>query len=343
MLRIGATIGLPAVLRDLGANPAELLAEVGIELALFDNPDNLLSFSARGRLLEHCAARTRCPHLGLLVGQRASLQSLGLVGSLVKYSPDLGTALRTLVRFFRHHTRGAKATLTVEGQLAFFGYQFVRPGTKGADQVGDGALAVMLNIMQSLCGPGWKPSQVTLAHRKPDDVEPFRRLFRAPLLFDAEQNALVFLAEWLTYRLPVDDPELRRQLTKQIKALEARHRDSFPDQVRSVLRAALLTDRSDADDIASLFSIHRRTLNRRLNEDGISFKDLVEEQRFEIARQSLLDTDLQVGDVAALLGYADASAFTRAFRRWSGTAPAEWRTEERRGSHRKTPGRVVRR
>jgi AraC-like DNA-binding protein len=209
--------------------------------------------------------------------------------------------------------------------------------------VGDGALAVMLNIMQSLCGPGWKPSQVTLAHRKPDDVEPFRRLFRAPLLFDAEQNALVFLAEWLTYRLPVDDPELRRQLTKQIKALEARHRDSFPDQVRSVLRAALLTDRSDADDIASLFSIHRRTLNRRLNEDGISFKDLVEEQRFEIARQSLLDTDLQVGDVAALLGYADASAFTRAFRRWSGTAPAEWRTEERRGSHRKTPGRVVRR
>ena len=105
MLRIGATIGLPAVLRDLGANPAELLAEVGIELALFDNPDNLLSFSARGRLLEHCAARTGCQHLGLLVGQRASLQSLGLVGSLVKYSPELGTALRTLVRFFRHHTR----------------------------------------------------------------------------------------------------------------------------------------------------------------------------------------------------------------------------------------------
>lgn len=326
MLRVGATIGLPDVLRDLGADPAQLLAEVGLELALFDNPDNLLSFSARGRLLEHCAARTGCQHLGLLVGQRASLQSLGLVGSLVKYSPDLGTALRTLVRFFRHHAPGARATLTVDGQLAYFGYEFVQLGTKGADQVGDGALAAMLNIMQSLCGPGWKPSQVTLAHRKPDDVEPFRRIFRAPLLFDAEQNALVFLAEWLTYRLPVDDPELRRQLTKQIKALEARNGDSFPEQVRSVLRAALLTDRSDADHIASMFSIHRRTLNRRLNEDGISFKDLVEEQRYEIARQSLLNTDLQVGDVAALLGYADASAFTRAFRRWSGAGPAEWRS-----------------
>jgi AraC-like DNA-binding protein len=340
-LRIGATIGLPAVLQSLGASPAQLLAEVGLELALFDSPDNLLSFSARGRLLEHCVARTGCEHLGLLVGQRASLQSLGLVGSLVKYSPDLGTALHTLARFFRHHARGAKATLTVDGQLAYFGYQIVQPGTKGTDQVADGALAAMLNIMQSLCGPDWKPSQVTLAHRKPANVEPFRQFFRAPLLFDAEQNALVFLAEWLTYRLPVDDPELRRQLTEQIRVLEARHRDSFPEQVRSVLRAALLTDRADADHIASLFSIHRRTLNRRLHEDGLSFKDLVEEQRYEIARQTLLDTDLQVGDVAALLGYADASAFTRAFRRWSGAAPAEWRAAARRGSHRKASGRAV--
>jgi AraC-like DNA-binding protein len=141
----------------------------------------------------------------------------------------------------------------------------------------------------------------------------------------------VFLAEWLTYRRPLDDPELRRQLTEQIKAIEARHRDSFTEQVRSVLRTALLTDRADADHIASLFSIHRRTLNRRLNDDGISFKDLVEEERYEIARQTLLDTDLQVGDVAALLGYSEASAFTRAFRRWSGAAPAEWRSETRRG------------
>ena len=167
--------GCPPSCRASEPSPAQLLAEVGVDLSLFDSPDNLLSFSARGRLLEHCAARTGCQHLGLLVGQRSSLQSLGLVGSLVKYSPDVGTALRSLVRFFHHHTRGAKATLTVDGQLAYFGYEIRQPGTPGTAQVVDGALAVMLNIMQSLCGPGWKPSQVTIAHRKPDDVEPFRQ------------------------------------------------------------------------------------------------------------------------------------------------------------------------
>ncbi len=225
MVRIGATIGLPAALQSLGANTAQLLSEVGVDLSLFDSPDNLLSYSARGRLLEHCVARTGCEHLGLLVGQRGSLQSLGLVGSLVKYSPDVGTALRSLVRFFHHQTRGANATLTVDGQLAYFGYEVRQPGNPGTAQVVDGALAVMLNIMQSLCGPGWQPSQVTFAHRKPDDVEPFRRIFHAPLRFDAEQNALVFLADWLTYRLPADDPELRRQLTEHVKAIEAHHRE----------------------------------------------------------------------------------------------------------------------
>ena len=332
MLRIGATIGLPDVLHSLGANPAQLMAEVGVELSLFDSPENQLSFSTRGRLLEHCAARTGCQHLGLLVGQRSGLQSLGLVGSLVKYSPDVGSALRSLTRFFHHHTRGARATLTVDGQLAYFGYEIQRPGTPGTAQVLDGALAVMLNIMQSLCGPGWKPSQVTIAHRKPDDVGPFRQYFRAPLLFDAEQNTLVFLADWLNYRLAGDDPELRRQLKAQIEATKARHPDSFVEQVRTVLRAALLTERADADHIASLFSIHRRTLHRRLSEYGMSFMDLVEEEGYEVARRTLQDTDLQIGDVAALLGYADASAFTRAFRRWSGATPTAWRAERKAGS-----------
>jgi AraC-like DNA-binding protein len=332
MLRIGATIGLPAVLHSLGANPAQLMAEVGVELSLFDSPENQLSFSTRGRLLEHCAARTGCEHLGLLVGQRSSLQSLGLVGSLVKYSPDVGSALRSLTRFFHHHTRGARATLTVDGQLAYFGYEIQRPGTAGTAQVLDGALAVMLNIMQSLCGPGWKPSQVTIAHRKPDDVGPFRQYFRAPLLFDAEQSSLVFLADWLNYRLAGDDPELRRQLKSQIEATKARHPDSFVEQVRTVLRAALLTERADADHIASLFSIHRRTLHRRLSEYGISFMDLVEEEGYEVARRTLQDTNLQIADVAALLGYADASAFTRAFRRWSGATPAAWRAKRKAGS-----------
>lgn len=141
----------------------------------------------------------------------------------------------------------------------------------------------------------------------------------------------MFSTEWLHRRLPDADPELRRLLQKQIDALEARYHEDFPEQVRSVLRTALLTGHAMADQVAALFSMHSRTLNRRLNAFGTGFQALVDEGRFEIARQMLEDSALLVSEIAASLDYADPSAFTRAFRRWSGTTPAAWRAK-RKGS-----------
>jgi AraC-like DNA-binding protein len=155
------------------------------------------------------------------------------------------------------------------------------------------------------------------------------------LRFDAEENAVVFSGEWLNRSLPDTDPELRRLLQKEVDELEARYGNEFPDQVRSVLRTALLTDHARADQVAAFFSMHSRTLGRRLNAFGISFQDLLDEGRFEIARQMLEGSAMDVLQIAELLGYADASAFTRAFRRWTGTTPARWRVEHRAGKRRR--------
>lgn len=318
------------MLRGLGADPAEVLTEAGFDPALFADPDSLISYAARSRLVAHCVARTGCRHFGLLVGQHGRLSSLGLVGFLVQNAPDVGTALESLVRYLHLHVRGAATSLAVHGDSAILGYDIYQPHVAATDQIGDGAVATMFNILRSLCGPEWKPTEVLFAHRKPLDVGPFRRFFRAPLRFDAEQNAVVFAARWLSRRLPQADPELRRLLQKQIDALEARHRGDFPGQVRALLRTALLTGHGSADQVAALFSMHSRTLNRRLSEFGTSLRELVDEGRFEIARQMLQDSTADVNRIAASLGYADASAFTRAFRRWSGTTPAVWRANQRR-------------
>jgi AraC-like DNA-binding protein len=193
---------------------------------------------------------------------------------------------------------------------------------------------MMFNIMRSLCGPDWKPIETMFAHRKPEDVRPFRQFFQAPLRFDAERNALVFSSAWLNRRLPAADPELRQLLQKQIDALDARLHDDFPEQVRSVLRSALLTGHAKADYVAALFSIHSRTLNRRLNAFGTTFRELVDECRFEITGRMLEDSAMDMNTIAALLDYADASAFTRAFRRWSGTTPVVWRAQRKGGEFR---------
>ena len=325
MLRVGAVMAVPVVLRRLGMDPATVLAEAGFDAALFDDPDHRISYLARGHLMAHCVARSACPHFGLLVGREAGLNSFGLVGLLAQSSPDVGTALRHLVRFFFLHARGAATTLQVDGNVARLGYDIYQPQAEANDQVGGGAVAVAFNVLRELCGPRWKPVEVRFAHRRPDDVGPFRRFFRVPLCFDAEQYAVVFAADWLTHSLPKADPALLSALQQQIDALAARHGDDFPEQVRSMLHPALIAGQGSADQVAAIFSMHSRTLNRRLNAFGTRFRDLVEEARFEIARQLLSDSAMHLIQIAAMLDYADASAFTRAFRRWSGTTPGKWR------------------
>ncbi len=255
-------------------------------------------------MLAHCVARTGCRHLGLLVGEQGGLHSLGLVGLLVKFSPDVETALRSLVRYLHLHVRGAVTTLAVEGELAELRYDIYQPRVEATDQVGDGAVALMTNIMRALCGPRWKPVELRFAHRRPDDVGPFRRIFRAPLRFDAEHNAVAFSADWLDRPVSGAEPELRRLLQQQIDLLDARHGDDFPEQVRSVLRTALVTGDAGADQVAALFSMHSRTLHRRLAAFGTGFRGLVDEGRYAIARQLLEDTTMEVSRIAALLDYA---------------------------------------
>ena len=318
-------MAIPAVLQSLGADPAKVLSEAGLDPHLFDDPENRMSLAARGRLFAHCASTTGCRHFGLLVGQAADLHSLGLVGLLAKFSPDVSTALRSLTRYFHLHMQGAATTLEIHGASALLCYEIYHPRVEAVDQQADGAVAVMLNIMRGLCGTQWKPAEVWFQHRRPADVRPFTRFFGITPRFDAERNALVFPAIWLSRRLSDTDPEWRALLQKQIDSLEAQHSADFPAQVRSVLRSALVTGHATADQVASLFSMHRRTLLRRLTAGGTNFQKLVDQTRFELTRQMLDDSAMEVSEIAELLGFADGRALARAFRRWSGTTPTEWR------------------
>jgi AraC-like DNA-binding protein len=329
-VRVGTLLPMADILLGMGVDPVALLAAEGVDPKVFDDPDNEIPLTVHNRLLARAVVRSGCPHLGLLVGQRDGLQSLGLAGLLVRYSPDVETALRSFVRYLHTHVRGAKSALTADGDVATLNWEIYQAGVEAVDQVGDGALAVMFNILSELCGPDWRPIEVRFAHREPAQLQPFRMCFRTTLTFDAEDYAMRFAASWLQRPVMQADPALRRVLQKEIDAIEARHAADFPEQVRSVLRTALLTGHARSDQLAALFSMHSSTLARRLALHGVGFRELVDECRYEVACEMLANSGLDVSYIAAMLDYADASAFTRAFKRWSGITPARWRTQHAR-------------
>jgi AraC-like DNA-binding protein len=190
-------------------------------------------------------------------------------------------------------------------------------------------MAVACNIMRSLCGADWNPGEVLLARREPRDRRPYDRFFRAPLRFDADRSAIVFPAEHLSRPVPTADLPLRRHLTSEAeRLLDATSRASTRG-FRTLLRQLLLEGRCSASEVAGRLGIHQRTLNRRMLLDGTTFQRERDEVRNTVARQLLSNTSMPQEAIAAALGYSDASAFNRAFKRLTGFTPAKCRDQNR--------------
>lgn len=323
--RVGPIGAIPQVLRDMGLDPAGVAAATGVELSLFDDPDNAIPFVLMGRLFRECVARSACPHFGLLVGERSSVSSLGIVSRLMQHSPDVGTALSNLVLYLQRQDRGAVPTLMVQYELVLLGYTVYQQGVIATDQIHDGTIAIGCNILRALCGPRFRPLAVLLRRTAPADREPYQRFFNAPVRVDADQSALVFPATWLDHPVSGADAGLYRSLRAEAETSMERMEVDFVIQVRRVLHGLVITGRGSVEQTAFVFGVHRRTLNRRLSARGANFKVLLREVRFEIAQQLLRDTRMPIVDIAEALGYAAASAFTRAFQCWSGQSPAVWR------------------
>jgi AraC-like DNA-binding protein len=318
---------IPEVLRELGVEPGAVLAAAGIESARLQDPHSTIPFTTMGRLAAECAALTGCPHFGLLVGGREGLPALGLVGFLVQHSPDVGTGLRNLVAHIRHFQRGAVTTLSTDEGTACLGFDIYLEQVEGQDQIYDGAIAVYTNVMRALCGPTWRPSEVAFAHGRPADLRPYQRFFGAPLRFDAERNCVAFPGAWLDQPIPGAEPMLYQILQRQVDALDEDAGAGFASAVRGIVRTLLVGNRCSVEEAAAVFGIHRRTLHRRLKREGVTFDALVEGVRAELAKELLAARQTPLSRVASTLGYADVSAFSRAFRRWFGTTPARWRSD----------------
>jgi len=339
MVRMAPTMAVPSLLREFDADPGPLLAEFGLTPSGFDDPEFLLDYEGRSRLLARCAEAASCPHFGLLVGQRAGLSSFGPVGFLMQSAPDLRAALAVLPGNFRLHNPNAQIELVEADGYARFSHTVLGQDCPGQEQVADMSAAIMVNALRHLCGHGGHPVEIRLPRARPRDIAPYRRFFQAPLRFDTIDTGLLIPVSWLDRPLPAADPLLHHMMRQRIDALASQAVEDVSRRLQRLLPSLLAARRADVGTAAQSLGLGVRTLNRRLADEGTSYALLRDEARYSMGRQLLRDTAMPVSEIADHLGYAYASAFTAAFRRWSGTCPLEWRaanpparTGERRGA-----------
>ncbi|WP_246690272.1 AraC family transcriptional regulator [Methylorubrum populi] len=311
---------------ELGADPDELLAELGLDPKLFDD-GKLVPYAALGHLITLGAERTNCPHLGLYIGQRANLASLGELGLLVRHSDTVGDALRALEAHSAMQNRGAVVGLGTDSDVTVLSYAPYGPEAESAAIHSERALATLTNVLRALCGSEWAPEEVLLPRSKPRDIAFYDHFFRAPVRFDQEMAALVFPADLLEQRIAGADLTVRQSAEDHIGQLEGDQASNFTDALRRYLRTQVTRQRCHAERVARMRLITRRTLSRHLRAQGTTFRRLADEAQSQVAKQLLADTSMSVTQVSAILNFSEPAAFTHAFRRWSGMTPSAWRRD----------------
>ena len=317
--------GLPEVLSRFGISWEPLLEAEGLTLADIQAPERRVSFSAVDRISGECFRLTRCPHIGLLLAQRINLQSFGIAGRLARNAPSVGEALQGLASHFALHDTGGLISADLHAGQVTFSYGLYMTGLRHVDQIYDFCVVVLANVMRQLCGAGWKADMVLLPRLRPADVRPYREILAAPLHFNSVQAGIQFPQDWLSRPVVDADPLLHALLADHASAALQMQDPMLCDDVRRTIRLLLMADQCSRQEVARRLGMHPRTLGRRLQQCGTTFQDLLDETRLEVARQLLRGTRSSVARIAASLGYHDPTVFTRAFRRWTGTTPRDYR------------------
>jgi len=323
--RVGALVVIPELLRELGQDPDPVIRSAGIEGSALQDPEAILTFEQVGRLFRACVEATGCEHFGLLVGQRSATASLNLVGRLMRNAPTLKNAITDLCVNQQRYVRGSVVYLIVTGDIAMWGFAVHYPNMDAVEQFSEAAIAVGCNYLRELVGV--TPNIVLSARSAPKDITQYQRFYGSTPQFDADQYALAFPARCLDLPVRGADRDLRAQLERMVASYWAVREPGFTDRVARILRGGIHVGTTSLEDVARDLLLGPRTLNRRLQAEGSSFRALLSGTRYLVARQLLASTRTEVTPIALALGYADSTAFTRAFRTWSGEAPSEWRRQ----------------
>jgi AraC-like DNA-binding protein len=329
MVRASALSGYKELVHELGGSPAALLDDFRIPVAVLDEPQSFVSYSSLIRLLEHTAVELGCPDFGLRLSLRQDLGILGPLGVAVRNCESLGDAMRCASRYMFVHSPAISFTPQPADQDDHVLLMFeILLGNLGPSvQVTELSIGLAARIVHMLVEKPRPLLGVNFRHARLSPVDTYRAHFDAPISFESRVSALELDRRDLA--LPIHDASTQlRELAESY--LELQSDDSatpLSSRVRMVIQRSLGTGATSCADVASVFALHPRALQRQLRQEGTTFGQLKDEARAELARGYIANRDLPMSHVAALLDYSEQSAFTRGCKRWFGKAPRQLRAE----------------
>ncbi|MFT3924419.1 MAG: AraC family transcriptional regulator [Myxococcales bacterium] len=320
-------------IRTCGADPRyiRLLFAENLNFEELRKPDARVPHATTMRLLANIVAVLGDPQLGLKAGRNVQLGDMDALEFAARSCRTMREAAHCVSRYHRIMHNGAEVELHEEKRTATWRYRLLY-GLREHPAAHDFMISYLKSFVFILFGRDEPLTELFFAHEDRTNLSEYERLFRCPVTFGCAYTGCSFPVERLDWPMPQADRELNEVFEEQAKA---QLREAGAEVLVSTLaRAALLRGMAagvvEMGQVAQSLSISESTLRRRLKDEGTTLSELLDEVRKARAIELLTRPDVASSEISFLLCFSDSAAFFRAFKRWTGMTPSEYRTSLKR-------------
>jgi AraC-like DNA-binding protein len=280
-----------------------------------------------GAMLDFGATQTGDDHFGLHRGGEFKLKNGGVLAYLAACAETLGEAVSYYQRYASVVCNGFMIETNRDDEGVRLVLHVGGAAWARCRHLGEFTAARTVSAMRVVTGAQFRPLSVQFAHAAPGPAAECRRLFGCEVAFGERADAIKLSTDALALRIPTADSRLGIMLRSYadglLKQVRSKGGDSLADKVAAVIAQRLSSGEGSLRDVARRLHLSERTLRRRLRESGVTFTELVGRVRRDLAEDWLARTDFNVKHISYLLGYSDAAAFSRAYKRWTGRSPGQ--------------------
>lgn len=307
-------------------DPEPLFKQAGLDPNKLHANTTRYPKAAHHRLMELAVSATEDPCFGLAIARQWHPSVLDALGYAFMVSPTLKDGLQGMVRYSRIITNYERFSLQPGGDHYRLSIMIPDSRFREIDATYDAALGMIVSMCRANYGAEFTPRRVELERQAPSCAAEFYRFFAAPIRFSAAENALILGEEELHKPLLTANEALLRVHTQFIVEHMAKlDQTSIADRARTQLLRELPAGTATAESVARKLNMSMRNFQRRLQAEGVTFQQLFDEVRRELAVSYIAEGRFSFKEITYLLGFSAPSHFSRAFKRWTGVSPSEYR------------------
>lgn len=327
---VGFTQSIRLALAHLTIDDRELFTRFGLTEKKLSSAHGRLSIARYMRLGHAATELSQRQDFGLLMGRFSCMNCLGLAGLCIAQAPNVKTAawlFQELEPLYAQNYRGQSRFKIEPNKGAWLSFYSISPYNNFNYFVVESVLNGWCSQLSELCKQTIKPELVEIEYSPPSYAAAYANFFCCQPTFNAKENRIFLTQE----QLELTNPQFCSSTFEAIKAIcftqlqQLKHTFTWRERITHLLATELKNGEPNLEQIASLVKLPAWTLRRKLETEGIQFRQLVNQIRYSLASTYISDTELSFSEIAWLLGFSSPEAFQRAFKRWSNMTPGNYR------------------